>query len=345
MVRCSHCGFNEADGSTVCRQCGSALAVAPVPTAAWPAAPNRWQASIEPPSRSRIGVPIIIGVVVLVAIGAGTVVLFSRTSGHAARAASAPEATTTTTVKSNLPIDFGDRPEVAPVNKVFSSITGQHFDRAMFLSAFDLTTDTCGVEQLSLSKDPHGEAPDSTVRDIHAAVHTTGTDTAEVTLSAANNPTSFSFAVRDVGDRWVIDRMIAPPGMPAEFTGSACDIYAILVGASGRAQARAAQADLRNALTAEKTYYTDSQVYDATPADMKAIEPSLDWGGRLQVVVGDATGPGDHGVVCLAEKSANGTTYALADVSAGRLAGTYYGTTGCPVQVTPVNVAALGTSW
>ena len=45
------------------------------------------------------------------------------------------------------------------------------------------------------------------------------------------------------------------------------------------------QADLRNALTAEKTIYTDNQAYSSKIAEMRNIEPSLDWGGRLHVVV------------------------------------------------------------
>src|SRR3954469_7027133 len=47
------------------------------------------------------------------------------------------------------------------------------------------------------------------------------------------------------------------------------------LGARGKAQDRAAQSNARNALTAEKTYYTDNQVYSALPADLTAIEPSL----------------------------------------------------------------------
>src|SRR6266550_4252927 len=49
------------------------------------------------------------------------------------------------------------------------------------------------------------------------------------------------------------------------------------LGARARAQDRAAQSDLRNALTAEKTVYTDNQSYTATSATMVAIEPSLNW--------------------------------------------------------------------
>src|SRR5256885_13522922 len=67
------------------------------------------------------------------------------------------------------------------------------------------------------------------------------------------------------------------------------------LGARQRAQDRAAQSDLRNGLTAEKTVYTDSQAYDATAATMKGIESSLDWGGKLTVAVGDVVA-GDKGV-------------------------------------------------
>src|SRR5438067_8072275 len=58
------------------------------------------------------------------------------------------------------------------------------------------------------------------------------------------------------------------------------------LGARKRAQDRAAQSNLRNALTAEKTYYTDKQVYTAdvtATGDLKSIEPSLNY------VAGDAS--------------------------------------------------------
>ena len=49
------------------------------------------------------------------------------------------------------------------------------------------------------------------------------------------------------------------------------------LGARSRAQDRAAQSNLRNALTAEKTFYTDRQAYSQTPSDLSAIEPSLSY--------------------------------------------------------------------
>src|SRR6202521_3886862 len=53
------------------------------------------------------------------------------------------------------------------------------------------------------------------------------------------------------------------------------------LGARSRAQDRAAQSDLRNGLTAEKTIYTDAQTYDAVTANMKAIVSSLNWNGNI----------------------------------------------------------------
>src|SRR5215218_8861181 len=63
------------------------------------------------------------------------------------------------------------------------------------------------------------------------------------------------------------------------------------LGARQRAQDRAAQSNLRNALTAEKTFYTDNQSYsnDTTTAGLKGIEPSLDW-TALAPVLGNVTG-------------------------------------------------------
>ena len=117
------------------------------------------------------------------------------------------------------------------------------------------------------------------------------------------------------------------------------------LGARERSQDRAAQSDLRNALTAEKTVYTDSQAYNAVAADMLEVESSLDWGGDLTVVVGDAVTAGDAGVVCLETTSKSGTTFSIGDVAAGPSAGTFYGKAACPAAPTPANVSALGSSW
>src|SRR5881296_3765512 len=47
------------------------------------------------------------------------------------------------------------------------------------------------------------------------------------------------------------------------------------LGARKRAQDRAVQSNLRNALTAEKVYYTDKQAYTTNGPALTSIEPSL----------------------------------------------------------------------
>jgi type IV pilus assembly protein PilA len=53
------------------------------------------------------------------------------------------------------------------------------------------------------------------------------------------------------------------------------------LGARERANHRAAQSTLRNALAAEKVFFTDNQVYTATTSDLTAIEPNLSWTGQV----------------------------------------------------------------
>jgi type IV pilus assembly protein PilA len=122
------------------------------------------------------------------------------------------------------------------------------------------------------------------------------------------------------------------------------------LGARARAQDRAAQSDLRNGLTAEKTVYTDSQKYDdnvGPPAGvMKGVESSLDWGGKLTVAVGDVVA-GDKGVVCLSETSKSGKVFNIADVASGTNAGTFFNKGGTCASTAPatLSAAAWNTGW
>ena len=103
------------------------------------------------------------------------------------------------------------------------------------------------------------------------------------------------------------------------------------LGARERAQNRAAQSNLRNALTAEKTFFTDDETFTADMAaagDLDSIEPSLDWGAaadQVAVVIGDADGVADS-LVCIQTDSKSGSTFAIADIAVGPNAGTYYAT-------------------
>ncbi len=121
------------------------------------------------------------------------------------------------------------------------------------------------------------------------------------------------------------------------------------LGARARAQDRAAQSDLRNGLTAEKTVYTDGQTYssDTTTAAMKGVESSLDWGGKLTVAVGDAVATSDKGVVCLSETSKGGTKFNIADVAAGPNAGTFFNKGGDCSSTAPATLSAntWNTGW
>jgi type IV pilus assembly protein PilA len=124
------------------------------------------------------------------------------------------------------------------------------------------------------------------------------------------------------------------------------------LGARQRAQDRAAQSDLRNGLTAEKTVYVDNQKYDATTATMVGIESSLNWNNTrgngvnvLNVTVGDSATPTvvTGAIVCLDEKSKSGTVFSLVDIAAGSKAGTYYGKAACPAG--PTEALAVNGTW
>jgi type IV pilus assembly protein PilA len=105
------------------------------------------------------------------------------------------------------------------------------------------------------------------------------------------------------------------------------------LGARKRAQDRAIQSNLRNALTAEKTFYTDSQAYSQDATSLKDIEPSLSFvtssadlvaGGKTVLVqTGTANGT-TEAMICLTAKSASGTTFGLKDIAVGTNAGTYF---------------------
>src|SRR5438270_8889907 len=84
------------------------------------------------------------------------------------------------------------------------------------------------------------------------------------------------------------------------------------LGARNNANARAAQSNLRNALTAEQTYFTNNQAFDSTTTDMAAVESGITWvnaaptaGNNVEVVIG---GPNSD-VVELEAFSKDGNCY------------------------------------
>ncbi len=107
------------------------------------------------------------------------------------------------------------------------------------------------------------------------------------------------------------------------------------LGARKRAQDKQAQSNLRNALTAEKTFYVDNQAYadDGVAADLTAlqdIENNLQWTNvdasvrGVNVVSVAAMGGVAGAGLSLQSNSKSGRIFCMADVAAGADAGTYY---------------------
>ena len=93
------------------------------------------------------------------------------------------------------------------------------------------------------------------------------------------------------------------------------------LGARQRAQDRAAQSDLRNAIAAAKTYFTDGDVYTGFDAsgEAAAIEPSLSWvttsaaATQGEVTINQATDT----VVEMSTLSASGQVFCILDDTSG----------------------------
>jgi type IV pilus assembly protein PilA len=122
------------------------------------------------------------------------------------------------------------------------------------------------------------------------------------------------------------------------------------IGARTRAQDRAAQSDLRNALTAEKTLFSDKQQYDATTATLQGVEVSLNWNGAsstrpaTNVTVGTTVSTND--TVCITETSKSGNGFSVADVGTGPNAGTFYNKGACSLTLATLQAAPWKTtSW
>jgi hypothetical protein len=217
-------------------------------------------------------------------------------------------------------------PRRIPAAALISSFVGG-FNAKSFLSAFDPTNQPCDVRALADELDNQGSSDGPSPSQIRYFMRDMGSS--RVGVFASFDGTALPLRVREIDHRWLLDE-------------NACSWLTLMISAKHRAQDVAVQSDVRNAMTAEQTYYTDSQIYSASPADMKPIEPSLDWGNRLQVTVADAVTPGDASIVCLSESSATGNTYSIASVAAGPNAGIYYGPKSCPGRLTADSAAKLG---
>ena len=115
------------------------------------------------------------------------------------------------------------------------------------------------------------------------------------------------------------------------------------LGARSRAQDKQAQSNLRNALTAEKTFYTDSQVYTITATDLTPVESSLVYANDKAATRGvfpEELNTGGQGVV-LRSWSSSGTTFCLMDIVA-TLATAFHGTTAAGTYYGKITGTASG---
>jgi type IV pilus assembly protein PilA len=122
------------------------------------------------------------------------------------------------------------------------------------------------------------------------------------------------------------------------------------LGARKRAQDRAAQSSLRNAIAAAKTCFTDSDTYTGCDdTALNGIEPSLTFQGgastspkQISYKVYDVPKAGASWAA--AALSDSGTCFWINDVSANPGAGTFYGT-GATCTGTAAEAAGPGTKW
>ena len=126
------------------------------------------------------------------------------------------------------------------------------------------------------------------------------------------------------------------------------------LGARERAQDRAAQSSLRNALAAAKTAYTDSSDFTAADSvtELEAIEPSLTFQAadstaptQVSFATGNVTGT-DQQRWGAAAMSESGRCYWLHERSTGAAAGTFYGSTTTAANCDGTNaLTAAATQW
>ncbi|MDQ4109315.1 MAG: type II secretion system GspH family protein, partial [Actinomycetota bacterium] len=121
------------------------------------------------------------------------------------------------------------------------------------------------------------------------------------------------------------------------------------LGARERAQNRAAQSSLRNALVAAKTAYTDTSDYTAaTSLLLGAIEPSLTYNAAGvastgPTVVSVAVTGANSNIWSAAALSESGTCYWIMDDASAAGTGTKYDTGGACTGTAAA--AAAGASW
>jgi len=111
-----------------------------------------------------------------------------------------------------------------------------------------------------------------------------------------------------------------------------------------RAQDRDAQADLRNALSAEKAHFADREAYTQVRAELAAIEPALtfDAAADQAPTAGSVAYAASGATVTLATRSATGTCFYVRDTATSGT--TYLRNTDCDQPSAPTG-AFTETGW
>ena len=104
------------------------------------------------------------------------------------------------------------------------------------------------------------------------------------------------------------------------------------LGTRDRANDRVVQSNVRNAFAATRIYYAEKQRYTESPAEMTAIEPSLQW-TNAALTNGDTEStvtlkvydvPSTAQTVVVTGRTKTGRCFFLKDVMGGDSPGTYY---------------------
>jgi len=125
------------------------------------------------------------------------------------------------------------------------------------------------------------------------------------------------------------------------------------LGARRRAQDRQAQSNIRNALLAEKTYYTDKQAYTSTSASLADIESSLTFNTAPTTADASARQVGvtlpvasNTDIVCIGSKSKSGSVFLISDVASATTSTTgATPATSCPTALSDLTATGAGAGW
>lgn len=200
-------------------------------------------------------------------------------------------------------VDLASRPELVPVLRVVRSF-GTRFDAPAFLAAFDGHGQPCDLRTEAMRLNGASNPDPQQLSKMSARVESATVNAATVTVVDGGDTSTVH--VRRTARGWVL----------AE---NGCALIANIRGAHDGDVDREAQSDLRNAITAAMTVFTDKQSYvAATPALLAEVEPSLKYAAFARAAVGVVGVHGETNRILLVTQSKSGTWFCIAN-NAGRV--------------------------